>query len=158
MTGRPLDEEGRYTVSYVVDGKIYDVPHFSCGTAECIAQGANVDYSDLEAQSYARALDAKAVSVAGRLATAGVVVASSPVGLGLSVGSTGLSLYEGFLREEAAHAASKEALVTGFEKYAEARGLPASAARRMAAAIDLTGRWDAVIENGASLMRLADEQ
>jgi hypothetical protein len=158
LTGRPLDEEGRYTVSYVVDGKIYHVPHFPCGNAECNAQGANVDYSDPGAQAWARALDAKTVSDAGRLATVGVVVASAPVGLGLSVGSTGLSLYEGFLREEAAHAASKEALVAGFEKYAEARGLPASAARRMAAAIDLTGRWDAVIENGANLMRSIDEQ
>ncbi|MFQ3790211.1 hypothetical protein [Halomonas sp. A29] len=153
LTGRPLDEEGRYTVSYVVDGKIFHVPHFSCGTAECNAQGANVDYSDPGAQAWGRALDAKAVSDAGRLATAGVVVVSASVGLPLSMGSTALSLHEGYLSENTAHSASKAVLIAGFEKYAQARGLPAPAARRLAAAIDLTGRWDAILNNGESFVR-----
>ncbi|MDI5984188.1 DUF637 domain-containing protein [Halomonas sp. M4R5S39] len=157
LTGRPLDEEGRYTVSYVVDGKIYHVPHFSCGTAECNAQGANVDYSDSGAQAWTRALDARAVSDAGRLATAGVVVASAPVGLPLSMGSTALSLYEGYLSENTAHSASKAALIAGVEKYAQARGLPAPAARRLAAAIDLTGRWDAILNKGESFVRGSGE-
>ena len=78
LTGRPLDEEGRYTVSYVVDGKIHHVKHFSCGTPECNAQGANVDYSDPAAQAWERAVDAKALDDASRAMTAGVVM--TPVG------------------------------------------------------------------------------
>ena len=157
MSGRPLDETGRYTVSYVVNGKIHHVPHFPCGDAACIAQGANVDYSEPSAQAYARALDAKAVKNVGTAVTAGVVVTSGPVSLGLSIGATGLDLYEGFLSEEASQAASKAALVAGFERYAKARGLSSSAARKLSAVIDLTGRWDAVVENGQGMMGLGDE-
>lgn len=141
-----------------MDGKIYHVPHFSCGTAECIAQGANVDYSDLEAQSYARALDAKALDDFSKAMTLGVAFTPvGQIGSGVAIAGTGASLLSGYLREEITTAGSKEALMIGFEAYAKARGLSAVEARRFNATLDSIGIWNRVVTNGKDMLGLDDE-
>ncbi|MFC7367338.1 hypothetical protein [Vreelandella zhaodongensis] len=158
LTGRPLDEEGRYTVSYVVDGKIYHVPHFSCADRENTCLGANVDYSDPAAQAWERAVDAKALGDLGTVATAGVVMnPAGALGFGLASTGTGASLFSGYLKDEAVSAISKEMLMAGFEEYAKARGYPAAEARRLTQALNLSGTWDEVIKNGKNMLRRDDE-
>ncbi|MFB9867660.1 DUF637 domain-containing protein [Vreelandella sulfidaeris] len=153
LTGRPLDEEGRYTVSYVVDGEIYHVPHFSCETADCIAQGANIDYSDQSAVSYSRALDAKALDDFSTLSTAAVFL--NPVGaggLGLAASGSVAGLMSGYLKDEFVISASKEVMSAGFEKYAIFRGVPAPAAAKLTATLSLLGVWDEVSSNASKLL------
>ncbi|WP_146009680.1 hypothetical protein [Halomonas urumqiensis] len=153
LTGRPLDEEGRYTVSYVVDGKIYHVPHFSCGDAECSAQGANVDYSDPGAQAWSRALDAKALDDVGKAMTAGVVMTpAGALGQGLAISGSVAGLLSGYLKDEFVTSATKEVASAGFERYAIARGVPAPLAARITAALDLAGVWGEVSDNATNII------
>ncbi|PMR71318.1 DUF637 domain-containing protein [Halomonas heilongjiangensis] len=153
LTGRPLDEEGRYTVSYVVDGKIFHVPHYSCGDAACVVQGANIDYGDPAAQAWERALNAKALDDVSKAASAGVVMTPvGQIGAGLAVGGMAASLVSGYLKDDFVSSASKEALILGFERYASARGFPATEVTRFAAFLDLAGVWDTVVENGGGML------
>ncbi|MGY4879224.1 hypothetical protein ACLUEY_15240 [Vreelandella aquamarina] len=158
LTGRPLDEEGRYTVSYVVDGKIHHVKHFSCGTPECNAQGANVDYSDPAAQAWETALNAEALDKLGTAATAGVIMnPAGAVGAGLAYGGTGISLLSGYLKDETVNAISKEALMTGFEIHLKKRGIIPDEARRITQALNLFGIWDELMSDGKDALGLKDE-
>ncbi|WP_434985198.1 hemagglutinin repeat-containing protein [Vreelandella zhaodongensis] len=158
LTGRPLDEEGRYTVSYVVDGKIYHVPHFSCGDAECIRRNANIDHSDPAAQEWERAVDAKALDDLGTAATVGVVMnPAGAVGQGLAYAGMGTGLLSGYLKDETGNALSKEVLMVGFEEYAKARGYPAAEARRLTQALNLSGIWDEAIKNSRDMLGLDNE-
>nr|WP_267957790.1 DUF637 domain-containing protein [Halomonas zhangzhouensis] len=158
LTGRPLNEEGQYIVSYMLDGKTFHVPHFPCGDADCIAQGANIDYSDPAAQAYSRALDAKALDDLGSAATAGVVLTPvGQIGTGLAAAGTASSLLSGYLREDITTAASKEALMIGFETYAKSRGLSVVEARRLNSTLDLIGVWNRVLGNGVDMLGTADE-
>ncbi|CAN0180702.1 unnamed protein product, partial [Ectocarpus sp. 12 AP-2014] len=158
LTGRPLDEEGRYTVSYVVDGKIYHVKHFSCGDAECVRRNANIDYSDSAAQAWEKALEAKALDDVGKAMTAGVVMTpAGAVGQGLAYAGMGTALLSGYLKDEIGNALSKEVLMAGFEEYAKARGYPVTEARRLTQALNLSGTWDEVMKNGKSILGLNDE-
>jgi filamentous hemagglutinin len=158
LTGRPLDEEGRYTVSYVVDGKIYHVPHFSCADATCNALGANVDYSDPGAQAWNRAMNAKALDDLSRAASAGVVMTPvGAIGAGIATAGTGAGLLAGYLENDFGSALSKELLMLGFEEYAKARGLPAAEVRRLTHAFNLAGVWDDVMHNGKDMLGLSDE-
>ena len=158
LTGRPLDEEGRYTVSYVVDGKIHHVKHFSCGTPECNAQGANVDYSDPAAQAWETALNAEALDKLGTAATAGVIMnPAGALGQALIYSGTATALLSGYLKDETVNAISKEVLMTGFEEYAKKRGYPADEARRLTQGLNLSGTWDEVIKNGKDMMGLDNE-
>ncbi|HEX5792214.1 MAG TPA: hemagglutinin repeat-containing protein, partial [Rheinheimera sp.] len=45
LTGKPLDESGRYMMGYDVDGNVYNVPHYSCATADCLSQKLNIDWN-----------------------------------------------------------------------------------------------------------------
>ncbi|CAH1045121.1 hypothetical protein [Halomonas sp. TD01] len=158
LTGRPLDEEGRYTVSYVVDGKIYHVPHFSCGDAECVRRNANIDHSDPAAQAWERAVDAKALGDLGTVATVGVVMnPAGAVGAGVATMGMGASLLSGYLKGEITDAVSKEALMFGFEAYAKARGVSKVEASRLNATFDLIGVWNTVLNNGKDMLGLEDE-
>jgi filamentous hemagglutinin len=158
LTGRPLDEEGRYTVSYVVDGKIYHVPHFSCGDAECVRRNANIDHSDPAAQEWERAVDAKALGDLGTVATVGVVMnPAGALGQALIYSGTATALLSGYLKDETVNAISKEVLMTGFEEYAKKRGYPAAEARRLTQGLNLSGTWDEVIKNGKDMMGLDNE-
>ncbi|MCD6438191.1 MAG: hypothetical protein J7L56_08015 [Halomonas sp.] len=158
LTGRPLDEEGRYTVSYVVDGKIHHVKHFSCGTPECSAQGANVDYSDPAAQGWQ---DAMAAEKLGEISTAAAVgTLLNPAGLAgfvLASTGTGTALLSGYLKDEAVSAISKEMLMAGFEEYAKKRGYPAAEARRLTQGLNLIGTWDEVMKNGKDMLGLDND-
>ncbi|OUM71923.1 hypothetical protein AUC60_20690 [Pseudomonas caspiana] len=48
-----------------MDGVVYTPRYFSCGSAECIASGANIDFSDVKKLSWLKAVDAKAISDIG---------------------------------------------------------------------------------------------
>ncbi|KRP42379.1 hypothetical protein TU75_24905 [Pseudomonas poae] len=41
LTGCPLDDRGRYKVAVTIEGVLYTPRFMSCGSAECIAVGAN---------------------------------------------------------------------------------------------------------------------
>ncbi|RUO31131.1 hypothetical protein [Aliidiomarina soli] len=78
LTGRPLDDTGRYKVGYNVDGNIYSVPHYSCATADCLSQQMNVDWSSPEGQAYRNALTAQGLDDLSSAANLGLLI--SPVG------------------------------------------------------------------------------
>jgi filamentous hemagglutinin len=152
LTGRPLDEEGRYTVSYVVDGKIYHVPHFSCGDATCNALGANVDYSDPGAQAWARALNARTLKDLSNAATLATMI--NPVGavaFGVGLSGSAVNVVSGYLSDSFMETSSAEAAQHGFEKYAIARGMPQAQAIRFANALSLAGFWDDIVDNAKNM-------
>jgi filamentous hemagglutinin len=153
MSGRPLDETGRYTVSYVVNGKIYHVPHFPCGDAACIAQGANIDYSDPSAQAYARALDAKALKDLSNAATlAAMINPAGAVGASVGLSGTAANVLSGYLSDNFIETASAEAAQYSFEQYATMRGMPQTQAMRFANSLSLVGFWDHVVDNAGEMV------
>ena len=153
MSGRPLDETGRYTVSYMVNGKIHHVPHFPCGDAACIAQGANIDYSEPSAQAYARALDAKALKDLSNAATlAAMINPVGAVGAGIGLSGTAANVLSGYLSDSFTETASAEAAQYSFEQYATMRGMPQTQAMRFANALSLVGFWDDVVDNAGEMV------
>ncbi|MEL7799432.1 MULTISPECIES: hypothetical protein [Idiomarina] len=93
LTGRPLDESGRYTVSYIVEGNVYSVPHYSCATADCLSQNLNVDWKSPEGQAYENALNAKMLDDASTGASVGLMF--NPVGATATL-LNGISITTGF--------------------------------------------------------------
>ena len=91
FSGKPLDETGRYSVGYMVEDNIFSVPHFACGTAECVAQKQNIDWSAPSAQAYHTALSAKALDDTSTIAT-GVLLFTPPGALATGLGLTGTTV------------------------------------------------------------------
>lgn len=88
MTGRPLDEKGRYSQSVVLDGKMYEPKYHPCSTAECVRTGSNLDMSDPATQAYVKALDAQVFKDIGKGATVASLV--TPLGVpGAALAITG---------------------------------------------------------------------
>ncbi|XKE46258.1 DUF637 domain-containing protein [Halomonas organivorans] len=150
LTGRPLNEDGQYIVSYVVDGRTYDVPHNPCGDAECLAQGGNVDYTSPNAREWALAVDLKALDEVGRIATGVTAVsplgaagqAAAAVGFGASVGAS-------YIRGELAKEGGSQFLSKSHE-VAFKELLGAGLGVRLNAALSILGYYGFLVEGGLS--------
>ncbi|MGE0350437.1 hypothetical protein [Hydrogenophaga sp.] len=79
LTGRPLDDQGRYSQTVVLDGKVYEPKYHPCATTDCIRTGANLDMADPSSQAYVKALDKQVFKDIGKGATVGSLV--TPVGV-----------------------------------------------------------------------------
>jgi filamentous hemagglutinin len=64
LTGYVLDDNGRYRVPTMVDGKSFSPRFFACGDAECAASGSNIDHSDPETRKWIAAGNAEAAEKA----------------------------------------------------------------------------------------------
>lgn len=101
LTGKPLDESGRYMMGYDVDGNVYNVPHYSCATADCLSQKLNIDWNSPEGQAYQNALSAKALDDVSTMAT-GALLFTPPGALATGLGylSLGASVGSGYLQDD----------------------------------------------------------
>ncbi|WP_211465751.1 hemagglutinin repeat-containing protein [Collimonas silvisoli] len=146
-TSLPLDDEGRYSQQYVIDGKTYSAKYFPCPRASAGCGGQNMDMSDPQTAAYIKALDKKVFDDIGKGAT--LVAIANPLGaLGAAAGFMGQasSIASGMVNDSVGQATIKELGQAGAQKYLEAVfGLPAAAAVRITAIIDLAGGWAAFV-------------
>lgn len=151
LTNLPLDAQGRYSKTVVVDGKPYAPKFHPCATVQCMEGGRNLDLNDPGTQAYVKALDQQVLKDIGKGATLASLVTPvgaggavlSGVGLIASGGQAAMSekpVQEGF--NELLKAASEKGGVVFFEKVLE--HTPANAARAVAL-INLSGGWDAFV-------------
>ncbi|MBL5980374.1 hemagglutinin repeat-containing protein [Comamonas sp. NyZ500] len=146
LTGAPLDEQGRYSQIFILDGKKYQPKYFPCAKPECL--GSNLDSSDPGTQAYIKAMDAqifKDISTGANYATLMTPAGASgqtlaAVGLVASAGSA-------FTDSNALDELLKYGSQKGGEKlFVDILGhTPANAARAIAI-IDLSGGWSAFVE------------
>ncbi len=146
LTGYPLDEKGGYKVPVTIEGVLYTPRFMSCGSAECIAVGANIDLADPNTLKWIKAADAKMVSDVGFVLGAGAAVTTGGVSAGLSNTSMAASFLSGYLKEELPEAATGNALSMGFEKFAMAKGVTPETASRLSNALGTAGVWDKLVE------------
>lgn len=151
LTGYVLDQDGGYRVPTVIEGVVYNPRFNSCGTAECIAIGANIDFSDLDTLRWVKAADAKALSDVSRGLAAGAVVTGGSTAQVLVASSTVAGLISGYLNEDLAGATSAIGIGVGFEKYAASKGLPAGAASKLANTLSSMGVWDSIVNNARGI-------
>ncbi|PRC90621.1 hemagglutinin repeat-containing protein [Solimicrobium silvestre] len=146
-TNLVLDDEGRYSQRISVDGKTFEPKYFPCPRVSAGCGGQNLDMSDPQTAAYVKALDKKALTDIGTGAT--LVAVAVPVGTaGAVAGVIGISasVSAGIINETSGTAVSKEIVQMAAQKYLETVfGLPAAAAVRIAALIDLAGGWDAFV-------------
>lgn len=80
LTGMPLDENGRYSKTVIINGVAYTPKFYPCQDSACILGGQNLDNNDPNTQAYIKALDQQAFKDIATGATAGTLV--TPVGVG----------------------------------------------------------------------------
>ncbi|MCY1410960.1 hypothetical protein D9M71_263400 [compost metagenome] len=153
LTGRVLDETGRYTIPVTVEGISYSPKFLSCASSECIATGANLDFSNVETLQYLRAADAKSLSDLSKILGVGAVVTSGGTAAGLGVASNIPGLISGYLKGDLSGSATSAALSVGFEYYASSRGVPPETAAKLANILGVMGAWDGVVGNGRELFK-----
>lgn len=148
LTGAPLDEQGRYSQTFILDGKRYQPKYFSCSTLECMVSNANLDISDPGTMAYIKAMDAqifKDISTGvnyATLITPGGVAGTVLAGTGL-VASAGSALTSSSVMDELIKFSSQEAA----SKFITDVLLHTSnTASRINAIIDLSGGWDAFVK------------
>lgn len=146
LTGYPLDDRGGYKVPVTIEGVLYTPRFMSCGSAECIAVGANIDLADANTLKWIKAADAKMVSDVGFVLGAGAAVTTGGVSAGLSNTSMAASFLSGYLKEELPEAATGNALSMGFEKFAVTKGVTPETASRLSNALGTAGVWDKLVE------------
>ncbi|MNY84733.1 hypothetical protein D3C78_08930 [compost metagenome] len=145
-TGLPLDEQGRYSQSFILDGKLYQPKYFPCATPEC--QGSNLDKSDPGSKAFLEASNAQFFKDIGTGATYAALIAPSgivgttAVGASLfaSLGSVlnGTDFWDELMKVGSQQAAEK--------LFVDALGHTPSNASRAVALIDLAGGWTAFVE------------
>ena len=151
LTGYVLDESGRYKVGVAIEGVSYFPRFLPCASVECIAVGANIDFSSIETLRYLRAADAKSLSDLSKILGAGAIVTSGGLAAGLGVASNIPSLMSGYLKGDLSGAATSAALSVGFESYATSRGVAPEVAEKLANILSVMGAWDGLVENGREL-------
>ncbi|WP_236310700.1 hypothetical protein, partial [Pseudomonas proteolytica] len=146
LTGYPLDDRGGYKVPVTIEGVLYTPRFMSCGSAECLAVGANIDLADANTLKWIKAADAKMVSDVGVVLGAGAALTTGGVSAGLSNTSMAASFLSGYLKEELPEAATGNALSMGFEKFAVGKGVTPETASRLSNALGTAGVWDKLVE------------
>ncbi len=122
--GASPDGNGGYRVPVAIDGVIYTSRYFPFGSAECIANGANIDFSDVKTLVWLKAVDAKAISDIGWMMGVAAVPTNGAAATLLSNGSTAASLLSSYLKDDLPTATGSAALGYSFERFAIARGVP----------------------------------
>lgn len=151
LTGYQLDKDGGYIVPVVLGGVSYSPKFHSCGNSECLASGANIDFSDVNTLRWIRAADANSIDNLGKIFAAGSIVSSGGISFGMSNASTVASLLSEYLKEDVVKSAAATVLSSGFEKYAVARGLSAGDAVKVSNALGISGVWDNIFVNGKEI-------
>ena len=149
LTGYPLDSEGDYRIPIIIDGKRYSPRFHSCGTAECLAVGANIDFADPDTLKWIRAANINTLDNAGTALSLGAVFTPAGPAAVLSTSSSVLAVVSGYLAEDAGKRLSEVALSEGFQKYAIKRGVNKSVAARITNALSATGFWGVVVDEHA---------
>uniref|UniRef100_UPI002FC89DFC hemagglutinin repeat-containing protein n=1 Tax=Hydrogenophaga sp. TaxID=1904254 RepID=UPI002FC89DFC len=154
MTGRPLDEKGRYSQTVVIGGQLFEPKYISCGSAACAESGgkANLDMSDPASQAYVKALDAQIFKDIGTGATAASLV--TPVGVPgvlLALVGAGASVGEAALSDSVAETSTDKFIeevseIGATSVFEKILGHTPAAAARAAALINLAGGWEAFRE------------
>ena len=147
LTGRPLDEKGRYSLQISVDGTVYEPKFHSCATAECMAAKANFDMSDKNTQAYIKAVENKALKDFGDAAKVviilgtGSTVAAPVVGIakGVDYATTLVTVvrndkYIEQLLNAGGNLAAEEYMVKVWK-------IPKPIAQQIVTSIDLVGGW-----------------
>lgn len=148
LTGRPLDEKGRYSQTVVLDGEAYEPKYHPCATAECVRTGANLDMSDPETQAYVKALDAQVFKDVGKgITIAGLGFPTGGIGGAMFVAGTFTSLGSALTDSSFSEEAGKFIAQNGAETFfREVLGHSPAVAGRAAAMIELSGGWDAFVQ------------
>lgn len=146
LTGYPLNEKGGYRVPVVIDGERYSPRFHSCGTTECLAVGANIDFSDPDTLRWIRATEVNALDNASTALSAAAVFTPAGPAAVLSGLSTFSSIVSGFLSDEPYKAGSVELMSTGFKAYAMKRGLDPVVAGKLTNALNATGFFEEAID------------
>ena len=139
LTGYPLDEKGGYRVPVVIDGERYSPRFHSCGTSECLAVGANIDFSDPDTLRWIRAAEVNALDNASTALSAAAVFTPAGPAVALSTMSTISTLVSGYISDESYKAGTAELAGAGFKLYAVNRGVDPLVADRLTNALNATG-------------------
>ncbi|WP_147411081.1 hypothetical protein [Pseudomonas cavernicola] len=102
---------------------------------------------------WVKAADAKMISDLGDVLSAGAIVTTGGVSVGLSNASTITSFLSGYLKDDLVKASTTAALSDGFERYAIAKGMPASDALKVSNALGLSGVWDTLFDNSKEILK-----
>ncbi|UVJ44672.1 DUF637 domain-containing protein [Pseudomonas sp. LS1212] len=153
LTGYPLDENGGYRVPVAIEGVFYSPRFLSCGNAECIATGANIDFGDANTLRWIKAADTKMIEDLGTALSAGAIVTTGGVSAGMSSGSTIASFLSGYLKSDLAKVSTTAILSDGFERYAIARGMSAGDALKVSNALGVSGAWNKLFDSSKELLK-----
>lgn len=153
LTGYPADETGRYRVPLVIDGAVYAPLYLPCGNAECLAMGANIDFSDAGTLKWLRAVNVETVNNIGWIMGVASITAGGTTAAILSNGSAAASLLSGYLKDEVVSSLSSNALSDSFEKFAVRRGMPEQVASQLANGLGAAGVWDSIVEKSTDIFR-----
>ncbi|MDP5008939.1 MAG: hemagglutinin repeat-containing protein, partial [Glaciimonas sp.] len=146
-TNLVLDTEGRYSQQYVVDGKSYSAKYFPCPTASAGCGGNNMDMSDPQTAAFMKVMQKKSLDEINTGATVATII--SPIGVFGTIAAivgTATSIGSGLVSDTTGQATAKEIGQAAAQKYLESvYGLPAAAAVRITALVDLAGGWSALV-------------
>lgn len=142
LTGYALDEQGGYRVPMVVEGVAYTPRFHPCGDAECLAVGANIDFSDPATLGWIRSVDAKTADQVSKMLAAAAVVAPAGAVVGLSNSASVAGLLSGFLKEDFHSGLTPLVVSSAFASYAESRGLTKVEAARITNFLGVSEVWD----------------
>ncbi|MDO4237863.1 hemagglutinin repeat-containing protein [Pseudomonas sp.] len=153
LTGYALDDKGGYRVPVIIEGVVYTPRYMSCGSAECIASGANIDLTDPNTLKWIKAGNAKMVSDVGTAMGGVAVFTTGGAAAVLSNGSTIASLVSSYMTDKTPEALTSYGLSAGFERFAVSRGIPASEAARVSNALGVAKVWDELAEKAIDVFK-----
>ena len=153
LTGYALDEKGGYVVPVAIEGVVYTPRFNSCASAECVANGANIDLADINTLKWLRAAEAKVIAdVSSAMAVGSIFASGGSAGL-LSNGSSIASVLSGYLKDETPKAMASYALSEGFERYAISKGLSAGEALKVSNALSVMGVWGGIVDQAGEVFK-----
>lgn len=143
LTGRPLDENGQYTVSQVVDGKVYHLKYWPCGDAECVAANTGLDAKNGDYDAWQQAMNIKLLRDASTAGTAVLMV--TPPGAMASLigrGATATGIYSDYLDDNLVEGLSSQLLGYGMGRFLKDIGTSDFSNQRIVSGMDLLGAFD----------------
>ncbi|WP_211465745.1 hemagglutinin repeat-containing protein [Collimonas silvisoli] len=147
-TSLPLDDEGRYSQQYVIDGKTYSAKYFPCPRASAGCGGQNMDMSDPQTAAYMKALDKKIFDDINKGATyAGIANPVGAIGLMAGILGTIASVGSGYVDGKTGNVVAKEAMQKAAQQYLQnVYGMGEAVASRVVSLVDLGGGWQAFVD------------